>query len=220
MSAAHLRISALTSCTGQKVATAVAVPAERLYCGQQHVRLMRGVEVARSAGHEVAVAVVSAEHGLLGGDGLVAPYERTFQGMPAAERRRLARELGIPAAIGALLAEPADLRLVLLGGDYLDACELTADAVLGAPTLALCGAGTALRLPVLAGLRPLVLHERDTRRFACGLVGLKGEVAGRLLALLAERPDALADLLVDDAADPLERLVPVPRRRPAKATRF
>jgi len=220
MSGARLRISALTSCTGQKVAGAAAVPAERLYRGQQHVRLMRGAETARGAGHEVAVAVVSAGHGLLGGDDLVAPYERTFQGMPAAERRGLARELGIPAAVRALLAEPADLRLVLLGGDYLDACKLAADTVLGAPTLALCGAGTALRLPVLAGLRPLVLHERDTRRFACGLVGLKGEVAGRLLTLLAERPDALADLLADDAGDPLERIVRVPPRRPAEAALF
>ncbi len=47
---------------------------------------------------------------------------------------------------------------------------------------------TALRMRAERGRARLALTTNDTRRFACGLVGLKGEVAGRLLARLADRP--------------------------------
>lgn len=52
----------LTSCTSRK--RRVPAPAEDLYLGEQHVRLMRGVRAARTAGHQVQVFIVSAHHGL------------------------------------------------------------------------------------------------------------------------------------------------------------
>jgi hypothetical protein len=218
-----LRISVVTSCTSQKTPAGwpplsrddfarglahldalhrerpgALVEAERLYRGQQHVRLMHGVDAARAAGHEVDVSIISAGYGLVDGSEPLAPYECTFQGMPATRRRAWARQLGLPAAMREQLAEPADATVILLGSDYLDACELSNDLVLGAPTVVVCGARTALRLPPIDAMRVVILREEDTRRFGCGLVGLKGEIGGRLLSVLAGTPDALPQLLGDD----------------------
>src|SRR5687768_14802066 len=121
-----LRVNVITSCTGRKLALAPGdtAPAERLYCGQHHVRLMRGVEYLRGAGATVDVWIVSAGHGLVHGAEPLATYEKTFQGRRRLERHAMASQLGIPQAIGAVLASRADLTIVLLGDDYLQACQL------------------------------------------------------------------------------------------------
>jgi hypothetical protein len=181
------------------------VPAERLYQGQQHIRLMPGVEAAREVGHRVAVSIVSAGYGLLAGDAAVAPYECTFRGMSAGERRAWADCLGLEAAVKGLLERTADAAIVLLGDDYLDACALTSELVVGAPTILLCGAGAALRMQRAPSVHPVVLHKSDTRRFSCGLVGLKGEVAGRLLARLAADPALVERFGSPRILDELER---------------
>jgi len=231
----RLSISVLTACTGVKIATgsprltqrdfaqgsshvaalherltASLVPAEKLYRGQQHVRLMRGVEAARDLGHLVSVSIVSAGYGLLGGDEVVAPYECTFQGMSSRERREWARHLALAESVGGLLEQPADAAIVLLGDDYFNACVPTGQFPGGAPTIVLCGARTALRMQPGPNVHPVVLHEFDTRRFACGLVGLKGEVAGRLLRWLAEEPARVDQLGSPSVLDELEA---VPMRR-------
>ena len=106
----------------------------------------------------------------------LAPYEQTFQGM--SERRRGAswrERSAFPATCGASCARPADLHVVLLGEDYLDACELADDIRPSAPALVVCAAGTALRLPPIAG-RARRSRSRPRTRGAshCGLVGLEG----------------------------------------------
>jgi hypothetical protein len=211
LSGSGLSISVLTACTGLKISAsgdvltladfrrgpdhvaarhrqlaASLVPAERLYRGQQHLRLMRGVDAARQSGHEVSVSIVSAGYGLLEGDATVVPYECTFQDMRAPDRRAWADRLGLQTAVKRFLERDADIAIVLLGDDYFDACGLPGDVDLGAPTLVVCGTRTGLRLAPVPSVHPLVLHKSDTRRFRCGLVGLKGEVAGRLLARLAD----------------------------------
>src|SRR5262249_42194352 len=92
---------------------------------------------------------------------------------------------------------------------YFDACGLRDGLVVGCPTLVICGTRTGLRLAPNPAVRPVVLHKSDTRRFRCGLVGLKGEIAGRLLARLADDPDLLTRL---DSARIVEELAsqPVP----------
>ena len=219
MTSDRLSISVVTACTGLKIASgapkltqgdfargsshvaalhrrlaASLVPAEKLYRGQQHVRLMRGVEGARQRGHLVSVSIVSAGYGLLAGDDEVAPYECTFRGMRRRERREWAGRLALAESFSRLLKRPADATIVLLGDDYFNACAPTGQIPDGAPTIVLCGARTALRLQPTPNVHPVVLHESDTRRFACGLVGLKGEVAGRLLGWLTVDP-ARADQL-------------------------
>src|SRR4051794_10632253 len=121
------RIHVLTSCTGSKVPTRRPVPAEDLYCGQHHLRLMRGISEARHGGLEVDLSIVSAGHGVIAGCEPLTPYEQTFQGKPSGERREMARALAIPQDVRRVLSGPADLHVVLLGEDYLEACGLGDD---------------------------------------------------------------------------------------------
>jgi hypothetical protein len=194
MSATPRRIHVLTSCTGSKVSLPRSVPAEDLYSGQHHVRLMRGVSEARAEGLEVDLSIVSAGHGIVAGSDPLAPYERTCQGRSTDDRRKMARALAIPDDVRGVLRRPTDLHVVLLGEDYLEACELADDVRPSAPVLIVCAVGTALGMPPIPGLDSIALSTDDTRRFHCGLVGLKGEVGGRLLAYIARDKPSIDDL--------------------------
>lgn len=185
------------------LATAL-LPAEELYQGQQHLRLMRGVHLAREAGTiEVDLRIVSAGYGVVRSDVPLAPYECTFQGMARKQRREWARELAIPAATRAALATCSDLTIVLLGDEYLDSCALDERLALGGPTFVFCGARAALRLPTLPRLHVVHLGTAHTRAFRCGLVGLKGEVGGRLLAYIADRVSCLEGIKTGTVLDEL-----------------
>ena len=227
------RIFILTSCTGEKgvedpshltladfrkgpvhirererVLKDKLTPAENLYSGMQHARLMRGIQVARNARIDVDFKIVSAGYGVVEPDRKIAPYEATFIGMGKAALHQWARQLGIPGNVWSALAAPNDLALVLLGEDYLTACELCDKLKLGGPTLVLCGKASAAKLPKLPNLHPVLLSNADTKRFSCGLVGLKGEVAARLLEVIAAEPKKLAAFVsnpqgaVDNLATP------------------
>ena len=215
----RLDISVITACTGVKAPSdalpltindfargrehleqvhhsqrASLVPAEQLYRGQQHVRLMRGVEAARALGHRVTVSIVSAGYGLVPGDQAIASYECTFQGMSARERRAWAGRLSLGEQVAGALVREGDVAIVLMGEDYVDACGLGREIRVGAPTVVLCGARTGMRIAPNRKVHAVVLGESDTRRFACGLVGLKGEVACRLLARIATDPATVSNL--------------------------
>ncbi len=228
----QLRILVLTSCTGEKSVESVhqltlddfregamhvsacerrlahlMVPAEALYSGMQHHRLMRGVEAVRSQpGLAIDLNIVSAGYGLVPGSRKVAPYEATFIGMKKAEARAWASQLNLAADARALLGIRYELGLVLLGDDYLDALALDETVKLGGPTLLFCGKASASRLPALQGLRPIVLANKDATRFSCGMVGIKGELASRVLERLTRDPRHLAAFaapngdLLDDLA--------------------
>ena len=225
------RIMVLSSCTGAKAESSAVplqrddfargrthiegrhrsdlattlLPAEALYTGQHHLRLMRGVSAAREAAAlDVDLRIVSAGYGLVESGDRLAPYESTFQGMPRNQRHTWARQLGIPDATRGALAESSDLTVVLLGDEYLDSCQLDEISALGGPTFVFCGSRGALRLPTLAHLHVVRLTTEHTRQFHCGLVGLKGEVGGRLLAYVSEDPTRLNRL---NGATLLDRLV-------------
>jgi hypothetical protein len=221
-----MRIRVITSCTGEKSVSRpdqltledfrrgdahvrareaalgnLLTPAEDLYMGLQHKRLMRGVRAAREAtGIKVDLRIMSAGYGLVSADKQLAPYEATFIGMRRKEVDAWAQTLGIPAAIRTALVEPCDLCMVLLGNDYLRACALDEQIQLGGPTLFLCGRDAALRLPRIANLHPVVLSNVEAAGFSCGLVGLKGEVAARVLENLANRQKLLGGYLRDPQA--------------------
>lgn len=195
-----LRVNVVTSCTGRKIALAPGekAAAERLYGGQHHLRLMRGVEQLRGTGARVDLWIVSAGHGLVHGSTPLAPYERTFQGRRATERNAMSSELGIPTAIRTVLATNADLAIVLLGEDYLQACQLGDDIAPGSPTLVFAAASASLALRHIAGVRIVTLSVEHTQQFGAGLVALKGEVGGRLLGALADGTVSIDDLAGED----------------------
>ena len=228
------RILIVTSCTGEKLVKheraltlqdfeqgahhlktreqALAewlTPAGKMYTGLQHVRLMQGIaafqQVTADKSPRLDLWILSAGYGLISQDRSVAPYECTFQGMKKTELRSWANQLNVPADMRRLLAEPYDLALILLGDSYLEACQLDEAVQLGGPTLIFCGANTAKRLPNLAMARTIILTNQDARRFSCGLVGLKGEVAARLLKHLSGDLSQL-DQLIAPATDVLALL--------------
>lgn len=239
-----MRIVVVTSCTGEKTLSDPGqlrledfrrgkahverrardlsvrpVPAEALYSGQQHKRLMRGAEALRASGTaSLALHVLSAGYGLVPGDQLLAPYEATFQGMGRDELRRWADQLAIPAAFRAALGAPHDLAIVLLGDDYLDAVALDDAISLGGPTILFCGRNMQRRLPRIANLLPVALTNAEATRFSCGLVALKGELAARILERVAADP-AFAAVLPSsgDLLGALEAPASSPRRTPARA---
>lgn len=238
-----MRILVVTSCTGEKTvetpnaltqadfaagpehvahreASLPLTPAEELYAGLQHIRLMDGIRAVRTcpeSGWTVDLHIVSAGYGLVPAARSLAPYEMTFTGMKSEDLRGWAMRLRIPADIRALLAEPYDLGLVLLGDHYLQACQLDASMKLGGPTLLFCGLGPAKKLPVLKSLRVVTLSNAEATRYQCGLVGLKGEVAKRILHGLLTEPD-LAGRLSDVGVEVLSILDQLAARVTASPT--
>lgn len=182
----------LTSCTATKVSLRQA-PAEVMYAGQQHQRLMRGISTYRGAGQPAGpleLFIVSAGRGVIAGDRRIRSYDATFSGMRRQQLQRQARKLKVPRAVAELLATPRQLTLLLLGDSYLQAAEISEKTVLGSPTIAFTSPRSARRLPVREGLHVVALDNSQAKRFSCGLVSLKGELVGRMLTTLAESPSA------------------------------
>lgn len=236
-----MRLLVITSCTGDKLhkhpraltledfrqgpehvarreaeLSRLLTPAEELYTGQQHERLMRGVCAFRSqpgangVGPDLELLILSAGYGLVPSDRKLAPYEATFKGMKRLELHAWASQLRVGPDIRRSLAEPRDLILVLLGDEYQAACELDTSVKLGAPTFLFCGSRSADRLPNLLGLRKVIVSNPEASRFSCPLISLKGELAARLLGLAAREPSAI-DRLIDPATDLLALLEALPR---------
>lgn len=182
------------------------LPAEQMYTGQQHLRLMRGVRIARSISSvEVDVWVISAGYGLVQGNQPIAPYEVTFAEVPKRVIRERSDALQIPQRFRELLAGEYDMAVVLLGNDYVEAIDPDQDIHASCPTLMLCSESATTRIGCQEGVYPIPLGRKEAHEFGCGLVGLKGEIAGRILQRIAENAGDLS--LVTQSKDQLLRLV-------------
>jgi queuine/archaeosine tRNA-ribosyltransferase len=176
----------------------VMMPAEKLYTGMQHARLMRGISTIRKNKHfKVDLQILSAGYGLVPGSKKLPPYEATFNGMKMKELAEWAEFLNVPGDVRKTLAKSYDLILVLLGDGYLRACQFDDAVQLGGPSVFLTGKASAKRLPSLENLQTVILGNPDTRKFACGLVGLKGEVAARLCEHIASGAIAIETALAN-----------------------
>ncbi len=212
--------SSSASCTATKLKTpdGRTLWAESLYAGQQHMRLMHGVNAyrdAREPAGKLRLRILSAFHGLLSPRARISSYDHSFSGLPTAVIRRQGREKNVPEDIRKLLRGPFDLGVLLLGDPYLRACELDADVELGGPLLSFCSPAVARRMPEIRGLRTIALTNAEARRFSCGLIALKGELGGRLLSRLAAEPEGV-DSFAAPSADVLRHLERSPRLRKAQ----
>lgn len=208
-----MRVLIITSCTGEKTLDHEKAPlladfqkgaehieqihqqldslftlAKDLYSGQQHVRLMRGIEYSHTLDKpmDIDLYIVSAGYGLVTGDKKLPPYEVTFSGMKKSELRKWADHLHIPEDFRKAVEQPYDLALILLGDNYLAACDLDANLQLGGPTLFFCGSLQAKKFPIIDKAKIIPLKNSDAKTFSCGLVGLKGELAYRVLRRLTD----------------------------------
>ena len=238
-----MKLLIITSCTGEKASSpgnqlvledfvrggadlkkreeelkAFALSAGEIYTGQQHVRLMRGVEAVKGTkGLEVELHVLSAGYGMIPADQLVVPYECTFATMKSKELRQWADKLQVPQGFRDTVGQTYDLGLILLGDNYLEACALEATVAFGGPTLLFCGTGMAKKLPAMASVRVVPISNPEAKRFSCGLVALKGELAARVLKGVAEDPTVVASLM-DPAFDALGWLAGLPVSSEVSAT--
>jgi hypothetical protein len=216
-----MRILTITSCTGEKVSSPAnqltlvdfvqggahlkqrekelkeyKLPAGEIYTGQQHVRLMRGIEGVKEIKNlKIDLHILSAGYGMIPADQVVVPYECTFATMKTKELRQWADKLQVPQGFRETVGQKYDFGLVLLGDNYLDACALDAKVKFGGPTLLFCGGSTAKKLPSLDCVRVVVLSSPEATRFSCGLVSLKGEVAARVLKGVANNPSVVKQLM-------------------------
>ena len=198
-------VRVITTCTSRKVAQA-GVPAERLYTGDQHRRLMQGVSELRRV-RPVETWIISAKAGLVPGDELLSPYDASFTKLGRHDLRRHSEALGIPAAIRKLVREPHSLTLLLAGNEYFDAARLDEPVEWAAPTIALVSPRSVVRLPRHQLLRPLAVGQAEAKHFSLPLTLLKGELTKRLLLALASGidPDVVfqeCDSLVDQPEAP------------------
>jgi hypothetical protein len=184
------------------------MPAENLYTGQQHVRLMEGVRDLREVrgADSVDLWTLSAGYGLIPGNREIVPYECTFQGMKAKEIDAWAKHLHVPQDVRELLAQPADMILVLLGDSYLRALALDDDVTFAAPTLFFIGRTSRKRIQGEGPLRIVPISNPEAKRFSCGLVGLKGELAKRILRQLFEKGQVFYAQLLDPNRNVLDLL--------------
>ncbi len=207
----------LTSCTGRKDPAAVSggLAAEDLYVGEQHTRLMRGVRSLRKAQWDVDLRILSARHGVVRGSRRLRAYDASFSGLGGPAIDRAAKDLRVRGSLRNLLRGERDLILFLLGEDYMRAAGIGPTTKLGGPTIAFGGRSLSRREERLP-LRVVPAGRCEARRFSCGVVGLKGELAGRLLYLVGHEPRLLDDLLnpdldlldLLDTAPGAEKLVP------------
>jgi hypothetical protein len=218
--AAPLRVVVVTSCTARKTVSSpiqltpsdfvagplhlkqreaqlreLLRPAELMYCGSQHRRLMRGVAAFRAAyptGNPRATLdlyVLSGGYGLIRGATLIAPYDATLNKKGKWERLGWGAALKVPESLRTAFAPSYDLGLLLLGSDYLQACNLHRNSVagpseevtFGGPTLLFCGAAASKTLRHPYRVSRVTVTNETARQFKCESVALKGELAARIL---------------------------------------
>lgn len=187
----------LSSCTNRKIIDAKTskASAERLYAGEQHRRVMRGVGMFRAAacGYEIDLRILSAGFGLVAGSRRLPFYDCSFAGLGGEAIDERSAEVGIPGALARVLARTHALTILLLGEDYMRAAAIGPTTRFGGPAIAFGGAALSRRSASLS-LRVVPATKSEARRFSCGFVGLKGEMGGRLLALLSGEPALIPDL--------------------------
>src|SRR5690606_30493527 len=119
------------------------------------------------------------------------PYDVTFAGMPKGQLRAWADRLDLPDAVAEALSRPADLHVVLLGDGYAEAARLDQVTAVGGPSLWLTSARLAEHLAPPPDVRLLPLSRQSPKAFGSNLIGIRGEIAGRLLIALADDPTLL-----------------------------
>lgn len=232
-----MRIRILTSCTGRKrfkpqnqltytdfvddgshlqhrehELNQYCLPAAQMYTGQQHVRLMEGIRAVReieSSPLSVELFILSAGYGLIAEDRQIAPYECTFNSLSAGQSEELMQRTGSVERFHEMVQQPSDLNLILLGNSYLRFLNISSSLRVASPTLFIAGKNTAERLLEVPMVQTLSLTNYDAQRFSCGMVGLKGEIASRMLRRLSMDTSVVPKLL-NNPRNVLDELVDLP----------
>jgi hypothetical protein len=100
----------IVSCGGRKITTGQPVPAREMYCGSYHMALRRAADALTSQNRTARVLILSALHGLVALDDLIAPYDLRMgdEGSVTGEKlRQQATDLGVLHADATVLGPRA-----------------------------------------------------------------------------------------------------------------
>ena len=228
-----MKVLVITSCTGEKTDNFEGQPvledfqrgeshfvglekkfskhlqaAEKLYAGRQHLRLMQAVEQLRKQKKvQLDLYILSAGYGLIPSSQQILPYEVTFNSLNAGNLQDWAGKLNIPTRFRELLQQPYDFCLVLLGEKYWQACDLHTLSNSPVPVLAFCNTTVEAKLGAWANVKAVSLANKDAKRFRCNLIGLKGELGGRILIGLSKglSPSKLKEMSSEEILAVLEK---------------
>jgi hypothetical protein len=201
-------ILVLSSCTSRKDPRASEdrlFPAEEIYLGEQHRRLMRGIHAFRRSPltGNLDLRIVSAGLGLIPGERRIAPYDATFQAMPKDEIDRRAEAMRIPQEVGALLQQERAMNIILLGSEYMRAAGFLQHQTFSALTLIFCSKEWVSHFRGNPSIITIPSGHQQGRDLRCGLVWIKGEMASRLLSMIADEPGLIPEMKARNV-DPLE----------------
>ena len=116
------------------------VSAEKMYNGEQHKYIMKGINILRKERPDIQLDlyIVSAGYGVIPGNKYILPYECTFSDMNIKELNEWSLFLNIHSDIKNILEYEYDLILISLGEPYLKACNLNNDIIIKSNTLIFC----------------------------------------------------------------------------------
>ena len=198
-------------------------PAEELYTGQQHVRLMRGVADVQSRAADQRKgpgARPSDPVGRLRPRSWLAEARPLRGDVPGHEQGRASQSgLTRSACRGVPRSRRRHLRpraRSCWGTITSTRVALDASVTLGGPTLLFCGKNTLKKLPKLGNLHVVALTNAEAKRFSCGLVALKGELGSRILSRLAADASFGATLAAASDVLSLHRGADAPHRGGAR----
>lgn len=187
-----------------KVLYELMLPAKEMYIGQQHKRLMRGINTLCSKAEcNVSLQIVSAGYGVIRADKQIAPYDCSFEGMSKQELVNWSTNRNIPADSRELFKQPSDLKIILLGEKYLHALQLDKSVTFTGHTLFIASKKSIKYIPSYSNVDVIPVTLKDTKRFQCGLVGIKGEIVARLLESLVSEEFTISQFLNHHSFDAL-----------------
>lgn len=165
-------------------------PAEEMYTGQQHARLMKAVYRARETRPvKVDLKIVSAGWGFLDGKDPIVPYNCSFHDMGKRELHEWSARLGLKQAFSTWLKRKHELKILMLGDLYLEAVGVSHRTEFPSPTIMLCSPSRAYEMSRVPNVFPVGLGTKEATAYSCGVIAVKGEIASRLLNALIDDED-------------------------------
>jgi hypothetical protein len=154
--------------------------AKEMYTGMQHVQLMDGINLLKkNKDLKINLKIVSAGYGVIDGNLKIYPYDITFSTMKKKELDYISGELNIPEDIEKILKIKDDLKIFLLGKNYLKSCGFDKNIELDSKTV-FFGPASCEKLVLKGGIY-IGLGNKEGKRFRCNLIGLKGKLCRMFL---------------------------------------
>lgn len=192
-----MKLLIITSCTSKKSLPAILdmddiiygkdhhikKKAEDLYTGSQHVNLMAGINSFREFyqnRHSIDLRIISAGFGIIKGDDEIPSYEVTFNGMSKNDLLKWSEYLNIPRDFSSIiLAKDYDYAFILLGKQYLLACDIKEE--LGFYSNVYAFVSPDSKSLVQKNFVYGVYSNKEAKFFSHPLVSLKGYLMKRFL---------------------------------------